>query len=71
MNGQIKFRFTAQAIALVRQTRNFNMDEFIDYVRKTGVPVGSANVLEYLMIRDARERGPKKSPESQEVFVDA
>ena len=71
MAQKIKFNFTPQAAALVRQTKDFDMRDFTGYFLRSGVPVGSSNILEYLMIRDGRERGPDKSPEPEEVFVDA
>lgn len=71
MAEKIKFTFTAQAAALIRQTKDFDMRDFISYLRQNGVPVGSSNILEYLMVRDGRERGPDKSPEPEEVLVDA
>lgn len=66
---KIKFNVNAQANVLMRQA---NVDDklFFDFVRTNGVPIGSAMVLEYLLIRDGRSRPPNENPRPREVFID-
>lgn len=43
-----------QAKKLIRHIPEFDVEEFAAHFLKKGIPVGSANVMEYLM-----EKGPK------------
>lgn len=60
----MKVKLSAQAMVLIRQARDFDMDEFLSYLTKDGgFPIGSSNVVEYLLIRDGREFGDHKPKE--------
>ncbi len=59
----MKLKLSAQAMLLIRQSRQFDMDEFLSYLTKQGFPIGSSNVMEYLQCRDGREFGDAKPKE--------
>ena len=63
----MKLNISAQAALMMRQSKNFNMDDFLSFLVKKGFPIGSSNVMEYLQVRDCREFG---DPKSQEVVID-
>ena len=51
----------------MRQSRDFDLDDFISFLTKKGFPIGSSNVMEYLQVRDCREFG---DPKPKEVMID-
>ena len=59
--------FSAQANALIRQSRDFNRKDFEEYLKERGVPIGSSMVMDYLMERDMKEGN---IPNETEVVID-
>ena len=59
--------FSAQANALIRQARDFNREDFEEYLKERGVPIGSSMVMDYLMERDRTEGN---IPNETEVVID-
>ena len=66
---KIKFNVNAQAVVLMRQA-NIDDKEFFEFVQANGIPIGSAMVLEFILMRDGRARAPKDNPKPREVFID-
>jgi len=64
---QMKLKFSAQAAMLIRQNKEWNMEDFKSWFLKEGFQVGSKPILEYLIIRDCRENG---DPKPLEVALD-
>ena len=69
---KLRFSFSPQASAFTRQLKNWNDQEFLGWLCRNGIPIGSAVVSEFIMTRDAREQKlkPKQSPKGREVFID-
>ena len=63
----ITLLFSAQANALIRQARNFSKEDFEEYLKDRGVPIGSSMVMDYLMERDRTEGN---IPNKTEVVID-
>lgn len=63
-----KLVFSPQAAAIVRQTRDFEIKNFISWLEREGIAIGSGCVLDYLMTRDQRETG--KTSEAREIIID-
>lgn len=64
----MRLKISAQASFIIRQCKNFDMEDFLGYLKRDGFPIGSGNVLEYLQVKDCRENGDSK-PRVVEIDV--
>lgn len=64
MEPSIKIILSPQAASIVRRLREFDEEEFKEWLFARGLPIGTSAVLEYLQAKDVREN---KKPEPIEM----
>ncbi|MCH8218798.1 MAG: hypothetical protein IH892_18730 [Planctomycetes bacterium] len=68
--AKINLNISAQAALVIRQTKDFDVTDFIAWLTKDGFPIGSSNVMEYLLDRDRKQHGRDATPIKMQVAVD-
>ena len=56
----IKLNYSYQAEVLIENSKSFNRAEFEEYVKMTGVDIGSQTILSYLVYKDKLKQKEKK-----------
>jgi len=62
----IKLNYSYQAEVLIENSKSFNRTEFEEYIKMTGVDIGSQTILSYLVYKDKLKQREKKDGSKRE-----
>ena len=65
MGFPIKLNYSYQAQVMIRDSKSFNQAEFEEYIKATGIDVGSQTVLSYLLNKAKLKEKERKDGSKQ------